>query len=266
MLEEYEHKKSESAHHSQLNQDGIIEEIFNRIGTTNKFFIEFGSRLPWMLNSSYLRHHKQWTGLMFDASDGKANFFKKTSWRQYRRSYFSSEADWHEAVKGFELIKKNTPINSTNINNVFNSYDAPSVFDLLSIDIDGQDYWAWEGLDESRFKPRVVSIEFDFSLGSQDSLVEPKDEGTQGSSWPPCMCSLKALDELAKSKGYSYVYSLRPHEIFRPSRMAGTHAFFVLNEELNDNLRAQELFQYKKESVGYRKQTRQHSKCKFVQV
>ena len=68
-FEKHEWQASNSTHYSQLGQDGVIEELFNRIGVTNKFFVEFGARMPWQLNSAYLRFHKNWQGLMMDARD-----------------------------------------------------------------------------------------------------------------------------------------------------------------------------------------------------
>ena len=53
--------------YSQWNQDSILIDIFNKIGTTNKYFIEFGARNPDVLNSTYFRKNG-WSGLLMDGA------------------------------------------------------------------------------------------------------------------------------------------------------------------------------------------------------
>lgn len=53
---------------SQNGEDGILEELFNRIGTTNKFFVEFGVEEGIECNTSYLSMYKNWGGLLIEVS------------------------------------------------------------------------------------------------------------------------------------------------------------------------------------------------------
>lgn len=51
---------------SQFDQDGVIEAIFDLIGTRNKFYVEVGGGNDYD-NSRYLRNNKEWNGLLFNA-------------------------------------------------------------------------------------------------------------------------------------------------------------------------------------------------------
>jgi hypothetical protein len=88
---------------------------------------------------------------------------------------------------------------------------CPSEFDLLSVDIDGMDYFVWESLVDHR--PRLVVIEFNPTVPNDVVFVQAKDSRVnQG-------CSLLALVMLAKTKGYELVTS------------TGFNAFFVSRDE-----------------------------------
>src|SRR6202012_1345940 len=64
---------------SQNGEDGIIQEIFNRIGTTNKYFIEFGVEDGLECNTINLLY-KKWSGIWIEGSPelskGIVNRFK----------------------------------------------------------------------------------------------------------------------------------------------------------------------------------------------
>jgi hypothetical protein len=55
-------------------------------------------------------------------------------------------------------------ISAESINQLFAKYKVGKTFDLLSIDIDGNDYWVWEAIDESQFRARIVVIEVRHSV------------------------------------------------------------------------------------------------------
>ena len=115
--------------YSQWGEDGLLEEIFKNIGTTDKFYVEFGTETGVQCNTRYLRT-RGWTGLMMDGSNENQNI-------NLQKEYISPY----------------------NIVDLFKKYKVPKKFDLLSIDINSYDAWVWAVLNEFDYKPRVVIIE-----------------------------------------------------------------------------------------------------------
>ena len=107
-----------------------------------------------------------------------------------------------------------------NINQTFAAQGVPDDLDLLTIDVDGQEYWLWEALTD--FSPRVLLLEYNSSLPDDEPLVEPRGRsgGWDGSDYGGA--SIGALRRLAASKGYRLVYQ----------EMAGVNAFFVRDDQL----------------------------------
>lgn len=190
-LDKYERKV-----YSQSGEDGILERIFEKIGVTNKFSIEFGEPMGVKnSNSAYLRINHGWTALLFDIQPRDPRVY--------------------QAV-----------ITAENINQLFERHQVPEIFDLLSIDIDGNDFWVWKALNEYRFKPRVVMIEFNCNFPLHVSQTIAYNPNHQFDRTKYYGASLKALYKLGYQKGYSLVY----HTGF-------LNAFFVLNELLPPNSR-----------------------------
>lgn len=163
--------KYEKKVYSQNGEDGIIEEIFNRIGTTNKFFVEFGVSDGIECNTRLLRQ-KGWNGICMDS------IFKN---EVIHRVFMTAE----------------------NINDVFASFDVPKHFDLLSVDVDGNDFWLWQNL--VGYRPRCVVIEYNSRLPPNKFLVLPYDSNFTYKNDGIFGASLSALIELGKRKGYEYI-------------------------------------------------------------
>jgi len=113
--------------YSQGGEDGILQIIFYLIGTTNNFFVEIGVDTGKECNTRYLREKENWHGIMFDTND-----------------------------TGNPLIMIEH-VSPENVVSLFKKYDIPHDFDLLSIDIDSNDYWVWKAIT---YNPRVVVIEY----------------------------------------------------------------------------------------------------------
>ena len=127
---------------SQNGEDGIIEEIFNRIGSTNRFFVEFGVQTGIESNSTYLLH-KGWSGFWID---GNAKHVKKIM------------QNFSKVILSKKLQVKCGFITAENIESLFIEANVPQQFDLLSIDIDRNDYYVWDAIQS--YNPRVVIIEY----------------------------------------------------------------------------------------------------------
>jgi len=182
--------------YSQYGEDGALERLFECIGTTNRSFVEFGAKDGLELsNTANLRLNGGWSGLLLDA--GAAD-------------------DDPLVTRAF--------VTAENVNDLFAAGGVPERFDLLSIDIDGNDYWVWKALD--RFTPRVVVIEYNIFFRNDDARTMPYDAShvwNEDSAYHGA--SLAALRKLAEAKGYALVHT----DSWAPN------AFFVLRSELPDD-------------------------------
>jgi hypothetical protein len=193
---------SERKVYSQNGEDGVLDAIFARLGTTNKYFVEFGCGDATECNAAYLLE-RGWTGLLMDTSEECNN----------------PKARIHQEF-----------ITAENINALFQKYGVPRQFDLLSIDIDGNDFWVWRAITA---RPRVVVIEYNAHV-PPDVRVAIVYNPAFNSSRNDCSggsfnngsdyfgASLLAMKELGQQKGYTLVYCER----------AGVNAFFVADEVL----------------------------------
>jgi hypothetical protein len=181
---------------SQNGEDGVLAEIFSRIETTNRFFVEFGVSNGIECNTRFLMEVLGWSGVYFEPVP---EVFTRLSER------FASRTDVL-AIQAFL-----TPENASDL---FAQAGVPPEPDLLSIDIDGQDYWVWEVLEA--YRPRVVVIEYNAKLvGAR--LVERKGSVHGRIDFG---ASLEALRALGDRKGYTLVHA----------ELAGVNLFFVRKE------------------------------------
>src|SRR5216683_2117830 len=130
---------------SQNGEDGIIQEILRRIGIENKFFVEFGVEWGEVCNCARLVVEEHWQGLFIEA----------------KRQYFEKLVERYRPYKNVQCA--NEYVNSTNIQKIFAAHGVPKELDLLSIDIDGNDYWVWAAIED--WRPRMVVIEYNPTKG-----------------------------------------------------------------------------------------------------
>lgn len=184
----------ERTEYSQNGEDGIINAIFGMIGTTNNYFVEFGAEDGMQCNTRYLSKYKGWKGLLMDGADRPGTDVKQEF------------------------------ITAENINQLFAKYNVPNEFDLLSIDIDGNDYWVWKAID-SRYTPRVVIMEYNACIPYAPPVTIPYDASFSWDKTTYYGASLSAMESLGKSRGYALVATDRN----------GVNAFFVRNDLVSGN-------------------------------
>ena len=190
---------------SQNGEDGIIKEIFTRIGLTNRYFVEFGVGNGTENNTAYLML-EGWSGAWIEGSPTFCADIKK---------------GYAELILQSKLQIKESFITKDNINDLFSELKVPISPDLLSIDIDGNDYWIWKEL--AKYRPRVVVIEYNASVGAYAEWVMPYNaehcwNGTQIGHY--FGASLKSFENLGRELGYSLV----------GCNLTGANAFFVRND------------------------------------
>ncbi len=187
---------------SQSGEDGILDEIFRRISITNHRFIEIGVGDGLENNTLHLLQ-SGWHGTWLEASHKRVASIRKTHAHWIRSG----------ALKVIEAVV--TPENIGVLLPGANAHEGP---DLLSIDIDGNDYWVWERA--MHLDARVVVIEYNAHYGPFSGWVmQYRDEG--GSDRTTYYgASLAALDRLARLHGYHLV----------TCSLSGANAFFVKSE------------------------------------
>jgi len=126
--------------YSQNGEDGILKEILRRIGVQHGFFVEFGVETGTECNCARLARDEQWSGVFFEAAPELSHNCKLTI----------------RCFLAFAVSKP--PSLPANIEELLAAHRVPADFDVLSIDIDGNDYWVWKAI--VRWQPRVVAIEF----------------------------------------------------------------------------------------------------------
>lgn len=178
---------------SQNGEDGVLKAIFDLIGVTNKYYVEFGTQNGCECNTRNLRENHFWKGLLMDGENE------------------NKEINLHKEF-----------ITAENINSLFDKYNVPNEFDLLSIDIDYNDWHVWQAIDSKLYRPRVVVIEYNSTHLPDKDLVVQYDELGQWDGSNYFGASILALYKLGNSKGYSLVYAEK----------RGVNLFFIRNDIL----------------------------------
>ncbi len=190
---------------SQAGEDGIIQFLISRVPIAKDVFVEFGVEDYSQSNTRFLMMNNNWGGVVIDADQANINYIKKTS------LYWSGELT---AVRAF--------INRDNINKLIESGGVSGDIGLLSVDIDGNDYWVWERIEV--VSPRIVVCEYNNLFGSKEAVTIPYSEDFVRTkahySRLYLGASLNALCTLAERKGYKFV----------GCDSFGTNAFFVRND------------------------------------
>jgi len=196
--------------YSQNGEDGIIHEIFKRIGTTNKFFFEFGVESGIECNSLALLL-AGWQGCWLDGNPAYVRAANKK---------------FAQSVSDKKLEIRETFITAENIEELLSSVSAPRDLDLLSIDIDGNDYWVWKAI--SNYSPRVVVIEYNPTFRPPIEFSMSYDAKKKYSGYSHFGASLKTLELLGSKKGYRLV----------GCNFHGVNAFFVREDLVEDRFAA----------------------------
>lgn len=196
--------------YSQNDEDGILAEIFHRIGVGNSTFVEFGTQDGLESNSLYLLY-QGWSGLWIEADPAHCDFI-----HQKFATLILSNA----------LKIANEFVTRDNINQILKSNQFGGEIALLSIDIDGNDYHIWEAIDV--ISPRVVVIEYNakFRPPVQFVIEYNTDHVWDGTDY--FGGSLKSYELLGQSKGYKLV----------GCNLVGVNAFFVREDLVADLFQA----------------------------
>ena len=174
---------------SQWGEDGVLEEIFNRVGEGNKICVEFGA---WdgkhMSNSWVLWHEKDWSAILIEGEEDR---------------YLDLKKDLEVFPKATAVHRFVDIIGDNSLDSILDEMEVTDEIDLVSIDIDSDDYAIFKALKRN---PRVMVIEYNPTVPPHIDLVQK--EGNYIGASVSMMC------KLAQKKGYRLVHLTYTNVIF----------------------------------------------------
>lgn len=200
---------------SQFGEDGIIQHILNNIEIKNKSFVEFGVENYTEANTRFLLEAYNWKGLILDSS------------KHFIQNIKNENFYWK-----FDVLAHHSFINCENVNNILEENKFTGKVGLLSIDVDGNDYWIWKSINV--INPDIVIIEYNARYGFKKSITVPYNPNFirgKDNNFLYFGASLKALVKLGKSKGYDLICTNKN----------GNNAFFVKTNLLNKKIKSADI-------------------------
>ena len=197
---------------SQWGEDGILAHILRHVKVSRKVFVEFGVETYAEANTRWLVVNDGWSGLVLDGGEDNIAAIRR------------DPIYWQHNLKAVQAF-----ITRENINSLISEQGIAGEIGLLSVDIDGVDYWVWEAI--TVVQPAIVVAEYNSLLGPERAVTVPYDPAFQRAkahhSHSYYGASLAALVALGRRKGMAFV----------GSNTAGNNAFFVRRELLGGPLR-----------------------------
>ncbi len=194
--------------YSQNEEDGIILYIFKHIGIKTKRFIEIGVENGTECNTTNLLKNFGWKGVQIEGDK-----------KLYQDAKIKMKEILDMKMKNLKLL--NVFVKIEKINQIIKKNTFNQELDLLSIDIDGNDFWIWKTIN--CIKPRVVIIEYNSFFGPKLSATIKYDSNfnwDHKNNKSYYGASLKALEKLGKKKKYTLAGVDRN----------GVNAFFIRND------------------------------------
>jgi hypothetical protein len=190
---------------SQWGEDGILAWLTSQLDGIARIFVEFGVENYQESNTRHLLQSRNWRGLVIDGS--------RENVADIRRQDFH----WRH-----ELSAVCAFIDRDNINALIGDRGFKGEIGLLSVDIDGNDYWVWQAIDV--VSPAIVVCEYNAVLGDRLALTVPYQAAFLRSvAHHSCLyfgASIQAIIQLAERKGYTFI----------GTTSTGCNAFFVRND------------------------------------
>ena len=199
--------KNEFRVFSQWGEDGILQYLTREIGIREGIFIEFGVETYVESNTRYLLVNNNWSGLVIDGDKSNVDYIRRDPiyWRHNLKAQCSF-------------------ITAENINELISDNGIVGEVGILSVDIDGNDYWVWKAIEV--VDPIIVVAEYNARFGPTDAVTIPYDPDfirrVAHHSMIYYGASLAALANLGRSKGYALV----------GCNSSGNNAFFVRRDKL----------------------------------
>jgi hypothetical protein len=197
---------------SQWGEDGIIQYLIKNIEIKRKIFVEFGVEDYRECNTRFLLINNNWSGLVIEQDEECIKRIK------------TDKVYWLYNLKAVQAT-----VTKDNINEILENNGVTGEIGLLSIDIDGNDYWIWKAIDV--INPIIVIVEYNHRFGSNLAVTIPYNENFNRQKIHDSKVyygtSLKALCLLAKEKEYAFV----------GCSSNGVNAFFIRKDKKPDTIK-----------------------------
>ena len=185
---------------SQTDEDGILLYIFSIIGTANKTCVEICAGTGIECNTANLLINHGWHGFLVDRSEASVKigqeFYKK-----------------NPCTHVYPPVFVHSWITRDNINDVLGKNGFEGEINLLSIDLDGVDYWIWDAIKVIR--PRVVVVEYNDIIGPDKAMTVPYRDDFNAYIYPTtlnmpnfCGASLAAFVKLAGERAIGWLVAI----------------------------------------------------------
>ena len=176
---------------SQGGEDGVIAKIFDTMKPVHSYCVEFGAWNGVHLSNTWtLINVMGWSGLLIEGNETK----------------FLELAGTYAGNDQVRTLNRYVGSGEDSLDTILADAGTPRDLDLLSIDVDGNDWHIWESLAE--FQPRLVVIEFNPSIPNDVYFVQDFDPDVNHGA------SLAALINLGKQKGYELIAALNYNAFF----------------------------------------------------
>lgn len=168
---------------SQSGEDGILERIFELISGENRWCCEFGAWDGKKYSNTYqLLANKGWSGVLIEADSQKFKELDKTFGDNKKITFLNKFVNFSGRDTLDEILQQT---------------QIPTDFDLLSIDIDGNDYHVWQSV--VNYRPKVVIIEYNQSIPNHVEFVQKADPSLNHGN------SILSITKLGAEKGYELI-------------------------------------------------------------
>jgi len=201
----------ESRVFSQNGEDGVLAELLRRVGTGPRSFVEFG-----------ISDGREGTCVALAALHGFSGLFMESDTGLFGR--LTARARAWPGVRCRHAV-----VTPANVAELFADAGVPRDLDVLSIDVDGRDYWIWRALED--WEPRVVVVEYNAVLPAGEALTIPAGHEAGWDATEYFGASIAAFEALGEARGYRLVHT----------DLTGTNAFFVRSGLADDALPRREI-------------------------
>ena len=198
---------------SQFGEDGIIQQLVRHLPIEHRTFIEFGVEDFAEANCRFLMMNDNWRGFVLDGSARQIE--KLRSWEQFWKYDLNTRCEF---------------VTRENVNALLGASGFAQDLGILSIDVDGMDYWILTAVNAVR--PRILIVEYNALFGAERKITVPYSANFvkqhAHASGLYFGASLGAITHAAEQKGFALV----------ATESSGTNAFFVRQDLLRNSLAA----------------------------
>lgn len=189
-------------------EDGIIQYILHHLGDVPEKFADIGAGDCIKSNCAALAIHQNWSGVFVDANKRQLSIGEKF----YKKLELSG------------LVFRQAYVRPDNVNQILSTAGLKGEIGLLSIDVDGNDYWIWKAIEVVR--PAVVVVEAKVEFGARSIVVPYAQSNHHSYDAHYNGASVEALRKLGEEKEYTLV----------GANPQGYNLFFVQNHLVKEPL------------------------------